>query len=133
MGTRPLGRPALTTAVPVTPATIAIVEPDSLICALLQRWLAEAGHHVRVATAASLRPTDPLDLVVASVDSPRDAAAFVRTLQAANAAPVLLTSARFMQRPADPERLARQVGERAVLAKPYDRAELLAAVRRALG
>ena len=133
MGIGPLGRPASPTAVPVTLTTIAIVEPDSLICALLQRWLAEAGHRVRVVTAVTLRPTDALDLIVASVDSPRNAAAFVRTLQAANAAPVLLTSARFMQRPADPDRLARQVGVRAVLAKPYDRAELLAAVRRALG
>ena len=120
-------------AVPVKLTTIAVIEPDGLNAALLQRWLQEAGHRVCVETPASLRASDPVDLVVASVDSPRQAADYVRALQAAHAAPVLLTSARFVQRPADPDALAREMGVRAVLANPYDRGELLAAVTRALG
>ena len=116
----------------MTPSTIAVVEPDDLIRALLERWLTEAGHRVCVATPASLSQVGPVDLVVASVDSPRQAAAFVRGVQGATAAPVLLTSTRFVQRPADPGRLARDMGVREVLGKPYDRATLLAAVARAL-
>lgn len=117
---------------PATLTTIAVIEPDGLISALLQRWLAAAGHRVQMTSPDAL-PSDAVDLVIASVDSPRDAEAFVEALQAATAAPVLLTSARFVRRPADPDRLARQMGVRAVLAKPYDRGELLAAVARALG
>jgi CheY-like chemotaxis protein len=129
----PRAAPSSPIAVPVKTTTIAVIEPDGLNSALLQRWLQETGHRVRIDTPTSLRPADRVDLVIASVDSPRQAADYVRALQTASTAPLLLTSARFVQRPADPDELARQMGVRAVLAKPYDRGELLAAVARALG
>lgn len=121
--------------IPTVPAstTIAIVERDDLIRALLERWLADAGHRVVCLATADPPPGVPFDLVIASVDNPRTATAEVRALQAVHAAPLLLTSARFFPDAADAASLAGRFGVRAVLAKPYDRAALLAAVAGCLG
>ena len=122
---------AFDTAVPAL-ITIAVAERDDLIRALLERWLADAGHRVVCLTPADPLPDGPFDLVIASVDNPRTATAEVRALQAAHGAPLLLTSARFFPDPTDAGSLAQRFGVRAVLAKPYDRVALLAAVAECL-
>ncbi|HSI59574.1 MAG TPA: hypothetical protein VLA16_18575 [Ideonella sp.] len=111
---------------------IAVIESDELIRQLVERWLTDAGHSVLVRTPSSLRPGDVLDLVLANVANPRAAAGPLRALQALNAAPVLLVSARIRRGLAPSSRLAAQLGVRGVLPKPFTRDELLAAVEAAL-
>lgn len=114
-------------------ARIAVIEPDDLIRALVERTLAEAGHRpVVLDTAAALQRGLACDLILADVASPRAAAPLVHTLQAAHAAPLMLMSARFRRGAAGPGALAVQLGVRAVLAKPFSREQLVAAVAAAL-
>lgn len=113
-------------------ARIAVIEPDALIRALIERSLAEAGHRPFALAASALRADLACDLILADVASPRAAAPLVQALQAAHAAPLLLMSARFRRGAAGPGLLAQQLGVRAVLAKPFSREQLEAAVAAAL-
>jgi len=61
----------------------------------VRRWLAEAGYAVQAGGAESRGGRDAPRLVIANVSSPQDAAAFIESLQAVYAAPILLLSARF--------------------------------------
>ena len=111
---------------------IVVVEPDDLILGLLQCWLGEAGHTVVVEAAKKLtRPngvaSDPL-LVVIDVPTPRAPGQLVRSVREAYASPILLLSARLRRGTDASGCLARQLGVRKVLPKPFTRDELLAAV-----
>lgn len=96
---------------------------------LLLRWLGEAGHQVEAARPAGLTGRT-FDLVVADVAGPRGVAAVVRTLRAAHAGPLVLVSARFGQGRSTMPALADGHGVAALLAKPFTRDQLLAAVQR---
>lgn len=113
-------------------AHVVVLESDELIRELLERWLAEAGYAVRPGGTQS-RGGDAPRLVIANVSSPHDAAAFIESLQAVYAAPILLVSARFRTGLGSSAKAARQLGARKVLPKPFTRAELLAAVRESIG
>jgi DNA-binding response OmpR family regulator len=107
---------------------IAIVESDDLIRQLVERWLTEAGHHAKTMSPRALQGGNGFDLIIVNVSSPRAAAPMIRSLQAAHDAPLLLLSARFRHGQGASAQLARQLGVKAILPKPFTREQLLAAI-----
>lgn len=111
---------------------IALVESDDLIRALTERWLEEAGCTIQRMTLDDLKRGNGIDLIIANVPKPREAALWIGSLRPLHRAPVLLISARFRRGQGASAALARQLGASAVLPKPFTRDELLTAVARAL-
>lgn len=111
---------------------IAVVESDELVRQLIARWLGDEGHTVVLVGAAPTKTAPDTDLMIMSVSSRRNAAARIRSIQQANETPLLVISAAF-GRHQDRAELARQLGVRGVLAKPFTREELLVAIQEALG
>jgi len=111
---------------------ILVVESDDLILGLLERWLREAGY--AVAAEPLERLTDAIAergkprLVIIDVPTPRSAERIVRSVREMHAGPILLLSARFRRGTGSSKSVARQLGVRTVLPKPFTRAELLSAV-----
>ena len=115
---------------------IVVVEPDDLILGLLERWLGEAGYAVVVET--TLRPPraigagrDP-HLVIIDVPEPLGAEKIIESVRQMHAGAILLLSARFRQGMGSSSAVARQLGVRNVLPKPFTRDELLTAVGESL-
>jgi two-component system response regulator CpxR len=111
---------------------ILVVEPNDLILSLLERWLGEAGYTVVVGTSQSLAPAvgeegEP-ELVIIDVPTPRSAEKTVKSVREVHASPILLLSARFRRGTGPSISVARQLGVRNVLPKPFTRRELLSAV-----
>ncbi len=109
---------------------IIVIEPDDLILGLLERWLGEADYTV-VARAAQSLPLAVGDdeepcLVVIDVPTPRSAEKIIKSVREMYAGPILVISARF--RRGTGSEVARQLGVRMALPKPFTRDELLAAV-----
>lgn len=106
---------------------ILVVESNDLILALLERWLGEAGYTVVVETLQRLvgEGGDP-DLVIVDVPMPRSAEKIIKSISELHGSPILLLSARFKR--GTGSYVARQLGVRSVLAKPFTRSELLSAV-----
>lgn len=111
---------------------IVIVEPDDLICELLERWLGEAGYEVVVSAKEDEPGTDRAALVIADVSRPDSAAATIAALQAAYAAPILALSTRFRRGLGGSIDAAHELGVRNVLPKPFSREELLGAIDEAI-
>jgi len=108
---------------------ILIVEPDDQILGLLERWLGEAGYAVFLETAAS--GADP-HLVIIDVPDPHGAEKVIASIRRTHAGAILLLSARFRQGMGSSSIVARQLGVRNVLPKPFSRDELLSAVSESL-
>ena len=115
---------------------ILVVEPDDQILGLLARWLGEAGYAVLVET--SPRPTqdagsrvDP-HLVIIDVPDPLGAEKIIESIRQVHSGAILLLSARFRQGMGSSSSVARQLGVRNVLPKPFTRDELLSAVGESL-
>jgi DNA-binding response OmpR family regulator len=106
---------------------ILVVEPDDLILGLLDRWLCEAGYAVAVASAPEALHADP-QLVIIDVATPRSAGKIIDSVKRVYASPILLLSARFTRGTRSSDSVARQLGVRQVLPKPFTRDELLSAV-----
>jgi DNA-binding response OmpR family regulator len=111
---------------------ILVVEPNDLILGLLERWLGEAGFTVVVGTSQSLAQAageegEP-ELVIVDVPTPRNAEKTIRSVREVHASPILLLSARFRRGTGSSISVARELGVRNVLAKPFTRGELLSAV-----
>jgi DNA-binding response OmpR family regulator len=111
---------------------ILVVEPNDLILGLLERWLGEAGYTVVVRTLQSLPQTggeggEP-HLIVIDVPAPRSAEKTIKSVREVHAGPILLLSARFRRGMGSSMSVARQLGVRNVLPKPFTRGELLSAV-----
>ena len=111
---------------------ILVVEPNDLILDLLERWLGEAGYTVVVGTSQSLTQAvgeggEP-HLVIIDVPTPRSAEKIIKSVREAHASPILLISARFRRDAGSSISVARQLGVRNVLPKPFTRGELLSAV-----
>ena len=111
---------------------ILVVEPNDLILGLLERWLGEAGYTVVVGTSQSLAPAvgeegEP-ELVIIDVPTPRSAEKTIKSVREVHASPILLLSARFRRGTGSSISVARQLGVRNVLPKPFTRDELLSAV-----
>ena len=109
---------------------ILVVEPDELILGLLERCLSEAGYEVVL--EASLTPPEP-HLVIIDVPDPLGADKIINSVREKHASPILLLSARFRRGTGSSVTMARQLGVRNVLPKPFTRDELLSAVGESIG
>jgi DNA-binding response OmpR family regulator len=110
---------------------ILVVERDDLILGLLEQWLGEAGYDVVVGAAQSLPPPDAgakPRLVIVDVPRPRSAEKMIKSVKDAYGGPILLLSARLTRSAGSSSDVARRLGVRKVLPKPFTRSELLAAV-----
>jgi DNA-binding response OmpR family regulator len=116
---------------------ILVVESNDLILGLLERWLGEAGYTVAVGALQRLRPPvgdeGPAQLVIVDVPSPRNAAKIIESVGTIHAGPILLLSARLRRGTGSSTIVARQLGVRNVLPKPFTRDELLSAVEASIG
>ena len=116
---------------------ILVVEPDDLILGLLERWLGEAGYVVVV--EASLTQPQVVDdkeephLVIIDVPEPLGAGEIIKSVSEVHASPILLLSARLRRGTGSSISVARQLGVRNVLPKPFTRDELLSAVGESVG
>ena len=111
---------------------ILVVEPDDLILGLLERWLGEAGYIVVVETSQRLPEAvgdggEP-HLVIIDVPTPRSAEKIIKSVREVFAGPMLLLSATFRRGTGSSSYVARQLGVRKILPKPFTRGELLSAV-----
>ena len=115
---------------------IVIIEDDSLMRGLLREWLTAAGYTVREdALRHRLSGSNSADLVIVDLYMPRQAgAAIVRAVHRAHpGTPVIAISGQFRPGLAGSCSAARALGVRQVIAKPFSRDELLAAVRAVIG
>jgi DNA-binding response OmpR family regulator len=108
---------------------ILVVEPDDQILGLLKRWLGEAGY----AVVESAGNGGDADLVIMDVPDPLGAEKIIESILQVHAGAILLLSARFRQGMGSSGSVARQLGVRNVLPKPFTRDELLSAVAESLG
>lgn len=108
---------------------IVIVEPDDLIRELLERWLAEAGFQPVPVANDHMMPSVMPRLVITDISDPRTTGNTIEALQAAYAAPILATSARFRRGLDESSEPAKRLHVGKVLPKPFTREELLRAVR----
>lgn len=113
-------------------AYILVVETDDLIRALLERWLGEAGYSVTAPAQDAPARIDSPCLIIANISEPQQAAVMIRGLKARHKAPILAVSARLRSGSRASADVAGQLGVRYVLPKPFNRKELLAAVRECL-
>ena len=107
---------------------ILILESDDLMRQLLERWLGEAGYEVQAEPGSVPAHTTPPRLVIVNVPRPRDAQELVNSLKKEYSAPILVVSARFRRGLGASAEVARQLGVRRVLPKPFTREELQEAV-----
>jgi DNA-binding response OmpR family regulator len=113
---------------------IVIIEEDDLMRGLLTEWLTVAGYAVR-----EPGPRAPAgqraELVIVNLYMPRQTGAdVVRAVQQAHpGAPVIAISAQFRPGLDGSWRAARALGARKLIAKPFTREDLLAAVRALIG
>jgi len=112
---------------------ILVVEQNDLILRLVERWLGEAGYTVVAGTSQSLPQAigeggEP-ELVIVDVPTPRGAEKIIKSIREVHTGHILLLSARLFRRGTrSSTAVARQLGVRNVLPKPFTRDELLSAV-----
>ena len=111
---------------------ILVVEQNDLILRLLERWLGEEGYTVVAGASQSAAEAvgeggEP-DLVIIDVPTPRSAEKTIKSVREVHAGPMLLLSARLRRETGSSISVARQLGVRKVLPKPFTRDELLSAV-----
>ncbi len=117
---------------------IVVVDDDALIRELLVEWLSAAGYHVRQAETGSdalqMLRGQPAGLLITDMDMPgRDGAQTLdeaRRLQPGLA--VIAISGGARKGTKDWVATARELGASSTLAKPFERAALLAAVAKIL-
>lgn len=114
---------------------IVIIEEDKLMRGLLAEWLSAEGYSVRVAAPGDAEVQVRTDLVIADVYMPRhEGAAKLRAIKAAHPeAPLIAISGQFRPGLAGSCTAAEALGVRQVIAKPFSRRELLAAVHDVIG
>lgn len=115
---------------------IHVIEPDDLILGLLERWLGEAGYTVVVEDSRGLPRAierEEPHLIIIDVPTPRSAGKTIKSIRDVYASPILLLSARFRRGIASSRDVARQLGVRNVLPKPFTRGELLSVVAESIG
>jgi DNA-binding response OmpR family regulator len=110
---------------------IVVIEPDELIRHLLESWLKDAGYTVVIGGYDGRAHAEP-QLVIANIPSPSRGGPVVACLERLYSAPILAVSARFRRGLGDSVQAARALGVRRVLPKPFNRKELMRAVRASL-
>jgi CheY-like chemotaxis protein len=108
---------------------IVVVEPDDLVRKLLERWLGEAGFEVVAVATHHAMPLVTPRLVITDISQSDSARIIIEALQAAYAAPILATSARFRRGLGGSSEPAKRLHVDKVLPKPFRREQLLRAVR----
>jgi DNA-binding response OmpR family regulator len=116
-------------------SAFAIYEEDELMRALLEEWLRGAGYDVQVGTPLSVQAAGTVDLVIASISSPKHAGAHqIQEIQAAYPGiPVIALSGQFRCDLSSAGATARSLGVAQVIAKPLTRDALLEAVKAMVG
>ena len=114
---------------------IVVIEEDKLMRGLLVEWLNAAGYSVRAASPGEVEAVDSADLVIVDVYRPRHEGA--RRLRAVKAAhpktPLIAISGQFRPGLAGSCTAAHALGVHQVIAKPFSRRDLLAAVHSVIG
>jgi len=116
-------------------SAIVIIEEDKLMRGLLVEWLGAEGYSVRTAAPGSAQAPDKTDLVIVDVYMPRhEGADRLRTVKAAHPqTPLIAISGQFRSGLVGSCTAADTLGVRQVIAKPFSRRDLLAAVRSVIG
>jgi CheY-like chemotaxis protein len=114
---------------------IVIIEEDKLMRGLLAEWLSAEGYSVRAAVPGHAASQDRADLVIVDVYMPRhEGAEKLRAVKAAHRdTPLIAISGQFLPGLAGSCAAAEALGVRQVIAKPFSRRELLAAVHDVIG
>src|SRR2546423_13969469 len=114
-----------------TTSAIVIIEEDKLMRELLVEWLSAEGYSVRAVAPGAPQVPDKADLAIVSVYMPRHEGA--NRLRAVKAAypetPLIAISGQFRPGLFGSCTAAATLGVRQVIAKPFTRRDLLAAVR----
>ena len=114
---------------------IVIIEEDTLMRGLLVEWLSAEGYSVRAAGSGEAPSPDQADLVIVDVYMPRHGGAErLRAIKAAHpGTPLIAISGQFRSGLVGSSSAADALGVRQVVAKPFTRRDLLAAVGCAIG
>ena len=114
---------------------IVVIEEDALMRGLLVEWLSAEGYAVRAAGPGESATADQAELVIVDVYRPRhEGAAKLRAVKAAHPRAALIAiSGQFRPGLAGPCTAAETLGVREVIAKPFSRSDLLAAVHGVIG
>jgi DNA-binding response OmpR family regulator len=114
---------------------VVIIEEDKLMRGLLVEWLGAEGYAVRTAAAGDGEAPDKADLVIVDVYRPRhEGAKRLSAVKAAHpGAPLIAISGQFRPGLVGSCAAADALGVRQVIAKPFSRRELLAAVHGVIG
>ena len=116
-------------------SSIVIIEEDKLMRGLLMEWLSAEGYSVRAAAPGTPQGPNKADLVIVDVYMPRHEGA--KTLRAVKAAypeaPLIAISGQFRSGLVGSSTAADALGVQQVVAKPFTRRDLLAAVENVLG
>ena len=114
---------------------ILIIEEDKLMRELLVEWLSAEGYSARVAAPGDAQVPNQADLVIVDVYMPRHEGA--NRLRAVKATypetPLIAISGQFRSGLVGSCIAAAALGVRQVIAKPFTRRELLAAVHAVIG
>ena len=116
-------------------ADIVIIEEDKLMRDLLAEWLSAEGYSVRTAAPGDARVQGEADLVIVDVYMPRHSGADrLRAVKAAHPkTPLIAISGQFRPGLVGSSTTAAALGVRQVIAKPFTRHDLLAAVHSVIG
>ena len=118
-----------------TTSGIVIIEEDKLMRELLVEWLSAEGYSVRAVAPGDAQVPDTPDAVIVDVYMPRHEGA--NRLRAVKATypetPLIAISGQFQSGLAGSCAAANALGVRQVIAKPFTRRDLIAAVHRVIG
>ena len=118
-----------------TTSGIVIIEEDKLMRELLVEWLSAEGYSVCAAAPGDAQVPDKADLAIVDVYMPRhEGATRLRAVKAAYPeTPLIAISGQFRSGLVGSCIAAAALGVRQVIAKPFTRRELLAAVHGVIG
>jgi CheY-like chemotaxis protein len=116
-------------------ASIIIIEEDKLMRGLLTEWLSAEGYSVRASAPGLDSVPGKADLVIVDVNRPRhEGADRLRSVKAAHPeTPLIAISGQFRPGLAGACTTADALGVRQVVAKPFSKRDLLAAVHGVIG
>jgi CheY-like chemotaxis protein len=114
---------------------IVVIEEDKLMRELLAEWLSTEGYSVRAVAKGDRQVLDEADLVIVDVYMPRrEGVSRLREIQAVNPrTPLIAISGQFRPGLAGSCTAAKALGVHQVIAKPFTRRDLIAAVHGVIG
>jgi CheY-like chemotaxis protein len=114
---------------------IVVIEEDKLMRGLLVEWLSAAGYAARAVASCDVAKPHDVDLVIVDLYMPRlDGARRLCNVKAEYpGTPLIAISAQFLPGLVGSSTAAEALGVEQVIAKPFSRSELLAAVGNVIG